>query len=208
MKKYQLTEESKQIGEITLHRIQALKSFGDVKEGDLGGWIEKEENLSHDGNAWVYDDAEVCGNARVCGDARVCDNAEVYDDAEVRGNAKVCGDARVCDNAEVCGNGWVCENAWVYGNAEVCGDARVCGNAEIKSSDKILWVGPAGSRNSTTTFFAGKDQKIYVSCGCFSGDIDAFEQAVKETHGDNKYGKQYQRLIALARSEIVFDDCQ
>ena len=154
MKKYQLTEESKQIGEITLHRIQALKSFGDVKEGDLGGWIEKEENLSHDGNAWVYDDAEGRGNARVCG------------------------------------------------------DAKVCGDAEIKSSDKILWVGPAGSRNSTTTFFAGKDQKIYVSCGCFSGDIDAFEQAVKETHGDNKYGKQYQRLIALARSEIVFDDCQ
>ena len=57
-------------------------------------------------------------------------------------------------------------------------------------------------------FFAGKDQKIYVSCGCFSGDIDAFEQAVKETHGDNKYGKQYQRLIALAKEEIVLGDCE
>lgn len=30
-----------------LFRIQALLSFGDVKEGDLGGYIEKEGNLAH-----------------------------------------------------------------------------------------------------------------------------------------------------------------
>ncbi|HEL1667359.1 hypothetical protein F6P40_09735 [Streptococcus suis] len=36
-----------------LFRIRALISFGSVEVGDLGGYIEKEENLSHDGNAWV-----------------------------------------------------------------------------------------------------------------------------------------------------------
>ena len=55
MKKYRLTEETKVINGHTLHRIEALKDFGGVKKGELGGWIEKEDNLSHDGNAWVFD---------------------------------------------------------------------------------------------------------------------------------------------------------
>ena len=36
-----------------------------VKKGELGGYIEKEENLSSEGNAWVSGDAQVYGNARV-----------------------------------------------------------------------------------------------------------------------------------------------
>ena len=52
-----------------LFRIKALISFGDVKEGDLGGYIEKEGNLSQSGNAWVYGNACVSGDARVSGDA-------------------------------------------------------------------------------------------------------------------------------------------
>lgn len=71
MKKYELTTECKEFLERKLYRIKALTSFSDVKEGDLGGWIEKEENLSQEGNAWVY------GDARVYGNARVCDNAEI-----------------------------------------------------------------------------------------------------------------------------------
>lgn len=58
----------------TLYKIEATKDitkFG-VKVGDLGGYIEKEENLS--GDAWVY------GNAQVSGDARVYGNAQVYGD--------------------------------------------------------------------------------------------------------------------------------
>ena len=47
MKKYKLTDEKIEWYGRTLYRIIALISFGDVKEGDLGGFIEKEENLSH-----------------------------------------------------------------------------------------------------------------------------------------------------------------
>lgn len=60
MKKYKLLDsDTKVLFGKTLFRIQALISFGDVQEGDLGGYIEKEENLSHDGNAWVYNNAQV-----------------------------------------------------------------------------------------------------------------------------------------------------
>lgn len=95
MKKYELTTECKEFLGRKLYRIKALTSFSDVKEGDLGGWIEKEENLSQKGDAWVYDNAKVCDNARIYDNVWVCDNAWVGD------NAKVYGDSWVCGNAEI-----------------------------------------------------------------------------------------------------------
>lgn len=101
MKKFELTAESKisAFGK-KLFRIKALISFGSVEEGETGGWVEKEDNLSQSGNAWVFDNAEVSDNARVFGNARVSDNA------------------RVSGNAEVFDNAWVFGNAWVFDNAD------------------------------------------------------------------------------------------
>lgn len=82
-KKYELTEESIDFEGTTLHRIRAIRSFNDVKAGDLGGFIEKESNLSHGGNAWVYDRARVYGKAKVSGDARIYDKAQVYHNAKI-----------------------------------------------------------------------------------------------------------------------------
>ena len=42
-----------------LYRIRALKDFHNVKEGEFGGYIESERNLSHEGYAWVSGDAWV-----------------------------------------------------------------------------------------------------------------------------------------------------
>ena len=82
MKKYEFTGEVKRIKligtEVVLRRIRAVTAFGVVEAGDIGGWIEKEENLSHDGSAWVHSSAWVYGDARVYGDAEVCGDAEVY----------------------------------------------------------------------------------------------------------------------------------
>jgi hypothetical protein len=69
MKKYELTTDTKMVLGRKLFRIKALVSFGNVKIGDLGGYIEKEENLSQEGNAWVSGNAEVSGNAKVSGNA-------------------------------------------------------------------------------------------------------------------------------------------
>ena len=65
MKKYELTNETKVVLGTTLYRIRALIAFGDVDAGELGGWVEKESNLAHDGDAWVYGDARVYGDAEV-----------------------------------------------------------------------------------------------------------------------------------------------
>ena len=45
MKKYELTDETKEFDGKTLYRIRALIDFGLVKAGDFGGWIEKEEKI-------------------------------------------------------------------------------------------------------------------------------------------------------------------
>ena len=70
MKKYEFTGETKVVFGRTLKQIRALVKinldiFTEVNPGDLGGWIEKEENLTHDGNAWVYGDACVYGDADI-----------------------------------------------------------------------------------------------------------------------------------------------
>lgn len=215
MKKYELTEEIKYIGSTTLHRIRALRDFGDVKAGEFGGWVETEKNISHECNAWVYgdakvyEDAEVYDNARVHGDAEVFSNAQVHGDAEVYDNAQVCGDAEVYDNARVCGDAQVCGDAWVAGDALVCGDvlvygdARVCGDAEVCSKNNWIAINNIGSRNSTTTFYRNKDKGISVSCECFSGTIEEFAEAVKITHEDNQHAKEYMAAIELAKARIL-----
>ena len=118
-KKFEMTSETVCVHEKTLHRIRALKSFKNVSAGDLGGFIEKEENLSHDGDAWVG------GNAYVYDDAQVYGNAQVYGDAQVCGNAEVCGNAKVRDNtdyATVKGFGTVFRNTTFFR----CKDKKIC----------------------------------------------------------------------------------
>lgn len=100
-------------GTSTLHKIVALKDFSDMRGDIEGGWIEKEENLSQEGNCWVYSDAMVYGNATVR------DNAVVCEEAIVRGNAMVYGEAIVRGNAIVTNNAVVC------GKVEIFDDCRI-----------------------------------------------------------------------------------
>ena len=100
MKKYELTTNTIVHNGRTLYQIKALKNFGIIREGDLGGYIESEKNLSQEGSAWVSDDAWVGDNAWVGDDARVSGNARVRDNAWVRGNARVRDNARVSRNAD------------------------------------------------------------------------------------------------------------
>lgn len=175
-------------GSITLRRIRAVKEFGFIKAGDVGGWIESEKNLSHDDNAWVG------GNARVNGDAWVNENAQVEGNAWVGGNAWIGGNARVKGNALVGGKAWVGGNAWVDENAK------------IFSINHILIIGPAGSRNDFTTFYMDKDNEITVKCGCFLGKTDEFLKKVTETHGDNKHAFVYREAVKIAKLQIDLCD--
>ena len=176
MKKFELTSEFVTFLGKTLFRIKALVSFGDVAEGELGGFIERENNLDQSGNAWVSGDAKVFGNAWVSGDAKVFGNAWVYGDAKV------------------------------FGDARVCGDARVFGNAWVQNCRDYSATSCFGSENRTTTFFRTKDGGISVRCGCFYGTLREFREKVKERHGDSRLAKEYLMLADLMEFRLSKDE--
>lgn len=83
-KKYKLTKETMCFDGVTLHRIQALKDFGNVDAGELGGWVESEKNLSQFGDCWIAMEAKAYGGAEIG------DNAILTRKAIGRQNGVVC----------------------------------------------------------------------------------------------------------------------
>ena len=186
MKKFELTSETIINNGKTLYRIKALIDFSNIKAGELGGFVEKESNLYHKGNAWVYGNAKVSGNACVSGNTCISGNARVY------GNACVYGNAKVSVNAEV------------YGNSRVCGNACVSGNALVSGNADYTTISGFGTRFRTTTFFKCSDKKIRVNCGCFYGTIVEFREQVNKTR-TGKIAKEY-LLIADLMEEHFKED--
>lgn len=156
-KKYKLTDETIEVNGKTLYRIEALKDFSNVKKGDKGGFIEKEENLSHLGNAWVYDNAKVldcaqiydnakiANNATVCITAKVFDNAMVYnnaiieDAAQIYGYTIISGEPHIKDKVKIYGDSLVYNKASVYDeaiicNSKICDNVLICDNAIIENT--------------------------------------------------------------------------
>ena len=181
--KYKLTDETKVVDNITLHRIECVTAFGNVEFGAKGGWIESEKNLSQDGNAWVS------GNAKVCGNATVSENAWVSENAKVGGNATVE------------------ENAWVYGNAVVGGNARVSGNAKVGGNAKVCekedfivfknWW-------SSGRYFTWTRSNNKWKVGCFYG---SGEELIKKAYNDSeKSGREYERVVKYVESILQDED--
>lgn len=225
-KKYELTEELKILADgAVLRRIRAVRDFilangANVHAGDLGGWIECEENLSHDGSAWVYDNAAVSDNARIFGGARVFGNAMVSgaaligNDARIRDDVLVGGEARVGGCAEVFGNADVFAKAWVCGNANVCGNARIFGNAVVGGeaivSGEAQIFGNAevcdindyslfkNTWSSGQWFTYTRSDKMWA-VGCFRG---TGEELIAKAYGDSMLSGQCYMAIVRAQEAI------
>jgi NDP-sugar pyrophosphorylase family protein len=102
IKKYELTKDTIVHEGVELYRIRALRDFGCVTKGDLGGFIEKEANLSQKGNCWVLDDAKVYNRARVSDNALIFGNSWVFHEATCSGNSGIFDGCRIGGNEEVC----------------------------------------------------------------------------------------------------------
>ena len=159
-KKYKLTEETITFGNRILHRIEAIRNFDEVRKGDKGGFVESEDNLSHEGNSWIYDEAKVYDRAKVLNNAIVRDYAIVKDCAEIlhntlvtdkayiHGNAKIYNSSVildyscVSDNAIITGSSVIKNHACIYGEAKIeksyiSGYTQICGNVIISNHTSI-----------------------------------------------------------------------
>jgi hypothetical protein len=115
-KKYEfIIGDSVQVGHRRLFRIRALRDFGRIRRGDVGGYLECEANLDHSGEAWVADVAQVYG-PHGC----VRDNGRVSGESWILG--RVDGDAQICDLVVIG------ERAHVGGRTILCGDEIVTGD--------------------------------------------------------------------------------
>jgi acetyltransferase-like isoleucine patch superfamily enzyme len=131
-KKYELTKEYKYVdGDTKVYRIRALSDFRDVTAGTLGGFVESQENLSHYGNCWIWEDAIVSGHATVA------DNAQVKNKAVVSGDAYIMDSARILENATVSGAASVSHDTHIRGNARVHGYSIIKEHADISGNAYI-----------------------------------------------------------------------
>ena len=181
MKNYKLSDETKTTPWGTvLHRIVATTTFTlacgvTVTEGDVGGWIEKESNLSD--NAWVSDNAQVFGNALIHGNAMVYGNALIHGNAQVYGNAMVYGDALVS------------------GYAQISGDAKISGDAEVMNDGDYIVFKNNWSSGRYFTWTKSNDKWLV---GCFYGTGD---ELIKKAYADSEdSGKHYEAYVKLVET--------
>lgn len=125
--KFRLTDESKTVNGIKLYRIEALKDLGfyGVKQGDKGGFVESEANLSQNLDSWIGDNACVYNKAFVGRNSFVGGNAIINDRAQVKENT------RVIDNAQVSGQSSL-------KNSDISGDAVVSGSVTVVNAGSKL----------------------------------------------------------------------
>lgn len=139
---FKLTEETivNEAGR-KLHQIECTRDFKYAHAGELGGFIEKEENLG--GEAWVDEEAQVWGEAKVVSGSVLRGRARVYGHATVRNGSVIYDEARVYDYAMVDGS-FVGGQAKVYGKSRLAlgvtmaDQAEVFGLASIESSSCLL----------------------------------------------------------------------
>ena len=177
-KKYEITDISHPSNP-KWHRIRALKYIGeDVEPGDLGGFVESEDNLSQEGVCWIFNDAIACESALVSGNAVLKDQAVARGTALVSNNAEVGGKAIVQDyaivlegyvsgNTHICGNAKLIKELNSEGVPEVSGDAYVYGtlSGSVHCCGEAIILPGTELRNPTPDLFILNGDKVYLAPG-------------------------------------------
>lgn len=180
-KKYEILEDQSIVVEgAKLYRIRALKDFFIVKAGELGGYIQHESNLSHEGYAWVYNDAKVFYDAKVLENGRVIGDAVLSKGAKVKGFGCVKDDAVVThysiveDEAVVAGEAIVDESE-IKENAKVGGSARAHNHSIVKGYSNVS--GNANIHDAVIDGTSVIDGNSYVGRGCYLKSVTLVNDA-------------------------------
>lgn len=177
----------------SVYRIQALRDFGNVKAGTIGGFVSCSDNLSQEGNCWIADNAvaaefscvqrdavlsgEAClsGFAWIGGQSRVTGNAVMTDYTSAYDNAFIGGFAYLCEGASVFENGHV-ETKFQRNFRTMRGLTTVRGNARLLDHaamyDKSTLEGVAVLQNSAALRENAKldGHAVAEKWCCISGD--------------------------------------
>lgn len=133
-KKYEiLKDDYRFIGDAKIYRIRLLVNgvVPNAKKGDLGGFVQNEENLDQNGSCWLYD------NSIAMERARVYENAKLYDDAIIFENARASGNARMKDYSRVFQYAHITEECSIEGHSSVKHDSIVKGDTLLLHNSAV-----------------------------------------------------------------------
>jgi hypothetical protein len=186
MRKYIMAEDDCAfISGRKLKRIISCQNFSSVLAGEKGGYLESEENLSHEGGAWVHDaacvfeearvfgEAKIFGEVWIRGEAKIFGGANIFDGACVREKARVFGKALVFGEPEISGE------ALVFGEAEIHDSARLCGKALVRSVGDLIYSRGLGENAISATAFKTAGNGICVCSENFYGTLEDFLLEIK-----------------------------
>jgi carbonic anhydrase/acetyltransferase-like protein (isoleucine patch superfamily) len=185
-KKYEMIPDE----ETGLYRIKALRDIPWITEGrsvhtgDIGGFVETEKNLSHEGSCWIFD------NARAIGYSKIKDDARILHDAIVEGQSTVNGHSIIMNKAHIYHSSIV-TNSRITGNVQTTGlstisscnihenvkiknayvrDAKIYGDTIISSGTKII----CGTIFQTPTI----EELLFFSLGMYpvNGKVRLFKR--------------------------------
>ena len=139
--KYEITNIEMNWNGHILHRIKALKEFTlingkEIHKGDLGGWVESENNLSQEGLCWIYDECKMYEYARRSensigyGNSQQYENSKQYGNSQQFGNSMQYGNSRQYVNSQQFGNSMQYGNSRQYGNSMQYGNSRQLGYSQ------------------------------------------------------------------------------
>ena len=212
-----------------LHRIKALRDFNDVREGDIGGYVENENNLSHKGSCWIYDEAKAMDNSRmydnsiICdystmydnsrmydnsimhdnsimfNNSIMCDDSEMHDDSELHGNSAMYNNSIMFDNSSMHDNSIMYDNSEMYGDSTLKNNSRLYGKLVSSVDDFIEIQNPQGRLVTCVK----KSNKILYNVGCQDEiDEETFIYRIEhENYGleENPHRKYYYKIIEMAK---------
>lgn len=201
---------TKSFRDVELHRVVALKDFSDVKKGDVGGWVESESNLSHEGLCWIYHDAiaidgaNVSGNAILKHESQVTEAANISDNASMSGTSSACGESSISGHVDIRDDVKIVGASYVYGDTtrlsqeSYIADAEISGGV-VKGSTRFL--------NSAATR-CGQPNKEVITSPKMSGGL-VINQTVSDDLSPFKDLFAVDQLIVVNREQgvmLVIDD--
>mgnify|MGYP003627980356 CR=1 FL=1 len=134
--KYELGESKVFMG-IEVYRVVALKSFGNVTKGDIGGWVEDEDNLSQQGNCWIFDEAMAVNRSMVAGNAEMHDYSKMLDDSMIWDHSRMYDNAQMCNNSGMYDNSKMLNNSEMHDSSEMWDNSKMSGNSKMFNNSRM-----------------------------------------------------------------------
>ena len=163
-----------------LYRIKALKDFGDVKKGDLGGYVESVNNLSQDDESWVYDNACVSGDSLVKDFAKAKDNACIFGSAILKDRAIAKDYVSICEYVTVGGDVVVKRDTILTHRTYFVGKSVITDDKDI-----LYFINDYNSVGSLISYVPESDTWSYVVDGSPKAFTSKeFDEYIRHRNGD------------------------